>query len=203
MATIKRLPGYDARCMARPKTFDRNAVLDAAVGVYRKDGVATSLAVMARIVGVNRSTFYSEFGSRRGFLVATLERYGPRFRGPGLDQLGEGARDAVLGLFEPIVEQAWCLLVAVVLAEPRLDHQVARIIEQALVDLQRRLGEAIQRGQALGEIDDSVDAGYAARLLAGQYLSLRVLARSGFSKGRALDAARTLSGLLLPPPIPQ
>lgn len=188
--------------MGRPKTFQPDDVVDAVIAVYREKGVRnSSMNDFARLAGISRSSVYVTFGSRREVLAAAVERYGARFRGPGVDQLGGGApRAAVLGLFVADAPGAWCLLVDVVLAEPRMDPRVADVIKRALGDLERRIGDAILRGQVLGEIAGTVDAEQVARVLAGHYFSIRVLSCSGFAHGRTLAAAAALARMLLPRP---
>lgn len=62
--------------MARPRTFAAEAVLDAARDVFWERGYeATSIGDLEERTGLNRSSLYQAFGSKRALFDAALERY--------------------------------------------------------------------------------------------------------------------------------
>ncbi len=62
--------------MGRPKCFDRNEVLQAAIQVFWKKGyVDTSLADLEKATGVNRSGLYSEFKDKEDLFVQSIIHY--------------------------------------------------------------------------------------------------------------------------------
>src|SRR5262245_52431894 len=62
--------------MARPKGYDREAVLRAARDLFWERGYeATSVADLEARTGLNRSSLYQEFGSKHGLFEAALECY--------------------------------------------------------------------------------------------------------------------------------
>ncbi|TDK31229.1 TetR/AcrR family transcriptional regulator [Rhizobium deserti] len=74
---------YIAR-MARPKKFTREAILDKAIPIFWRFGLAgTNVQQLEAATGVNKSGLYSEFESKDDIFVAALRRYletGPALR---------------------------------------------------------------------------------------------------------------------------
>lgn len=60
----------------RPRSFETDKVLDAAVDLFWKHGYrATTTRDLATVLGLTQSSIYNAFGSKQGLLTATLERY--------------------------------------------------------------------------------------------------------------------------------
>ena len=65
--------------MARPKGYDRDAVLTAARDLFWEQGYeAVSVADLEQRTGLNRSGIYQEFGSKHGLFAAALDCYADR-----------------------------------------------------------------------------------------------------------------------------
>ncbi len=62
--------------MGRPKSYDRNAVLQRAMELFWLNGYdGTSTTHLAQVMGINRYSLYAEFGSKHGLYSAALDRY--------------------------------------------------------------------------------------------------------------------------------
>lgn len=62
--------------MARPKEFDRDDALRAAVHVFWRQGyAATTTSDLVLAMGIGRQSFYDTFGDRRRLYVEALRRY--------------------------------------------------------------------------------------------------------------------------------
>ena len=62
--------------MPSPKGYKREAVLDRAIELFRKQGyAATSTAELVEKLEMNRKSMYAEFGSKQELFEAALERY--------------------------------------------------------------------------------------------------------------------------------
>jgi AcrR family transcriptional regulator len=65
--------------MGRPKCFDRNEVLDAAIQLFWKKGFAdTSLSDLEKATGVNKSGLYSEFKDKEDIFFQSMKHYRDR-----------------------------------------------------------------------------------------------------------------------------
>lgn len=77
--------------MARPKKFNRESVLDKAIPVFWRFGLAgTNVQQLETATGVNKSGLYSEFESKEDIFVESLRRY--LETGPALRILGASPR---------------------------------------------------------------------------------------------------------------
>jgi TetR/AcrR family transcriptional repressor of nem operon len=65
--------------VGRPKAYDRDAALLAARDLFWEQGYErTSIADLEQRTGLNRSSLYQEFGSKRKLFEASLECYADR-----------------------------------------------------------------------------------------------------------------------------
>jgi TetR/AcrR family transcriptional regulator, transcriptional repressor for nem operon len=86
--------------MARPRTYDPRDVVEAAKEAFWEGGYAgTAIADLERSTGLNRSSLYLAFGSKRELFQIALDRYTEDF----IDPLVGGMEKASAGLDE-IVE---------------------------------------------------------------------------------------------------
>jgi TetR/AcrR family transcriptional repressor of nem operon len=68
--------------MARPRTYERGAVLRKATDLFARKGYeGAHLQELVRVTGLNRFSLYKEFGGKEGLFQAALESY--------LQQLGD------------------------------------------------------------------------------------------------------------------
>ena len=62
--------------MGRPKTYDRDEVLQRATRLFWQKGYeGTRLQELVEVTGINRFSLYKEFGSKRGLFEAALGAY--------------------------------------------------------------------------------------------------------------------------------
>ncbi len=76
------LPAIPARPqLGRPRSFDRDQALDAAMRVFWKQGYeGASLTALTAAMGINRPSLYAAFGDKAGLFREAVARYGT---GPG------------------------------------------------------------------------------------------------------------------------
>ena len=83
--------------MPRPRTYERRDVVEAAKKAFWEGGYAgTAIADLERSTGLNRSSLYLAFGSKRELFELALDRYTEDF----IDPLIEGMEKASAGLDE-------------------------------------------------------------------------------------------------------
>ena len=170
--------------MARPREFDEEAALTAAIGCFWARGYeATSTRDLADAMGIAGKSLYNAFGDKHGLFRQALERYLQgfdvrisRFEGR------MPPRQAIRAFFDEIVEQTlcdpdWkgCMLVNSALEVADLRQVVA----EGLAKTEAFFRRCVAAGQRSGTIPTVQTADDLARHLLAVLLGLRVLARSG------------------------
>jgi TetR/AcrR family transcriptional repressor of nem operon len=186
--------------MARPREFDEEAALIAAIGCFWARGYeAASTRDLADAVGIAGKSLYNAFGDKRGLFRQALERYlqgfdvwVSRFEGR------MPSRQAISAFFDEIVEQTlcdpdWkgCMLVNSALEVAPHDPDLCQVVAEGPAKVEAFFRRCVAAGQQSGTIPAVQTADDLARHLLAVLLGLRVLARSG--PERAL-----LEGLLRP-----
>jgi len=179
-----------ARTPGRPRTFDLDDVLDRAIEVFRDRGYeGSSMADLERATGLNTSSIYNAFGSKKALFDQSLSRYEVvrlativEVLGAGTDGLDDLHRALEIQQLESLSEwgREGCLAVNTMIElGPR-----AGDVKDVLSEFRTRLAEAVrlplERAVALGEMNSDRVAG-AVALLVTFTLGVGVLMRSGAS----------------------
>ena len=184
--------------MARPRTFDPDAALDAAQRVFEARGYeAASVQDLADATGLSRSSLYGTWGDKHGLYLAVLDRYaeaGRRQTAALCD--GTAPLDAVRAVLE-----AWarpgpgrgCLLVNAAAERSGQDPATAERARRALDATRERLAGLVRQAQARGEADAGRPAEDTARFLTGVLYGLRGLQAAGAGPD---DLAAVVDGAL-------
>lgn len=190
--------------MPRSKTFSPDAALDDLLELFCDRGYyGTPIRVVADHLNLSRSSIYVNFGDKQALFVQVLRRYGP-CRVPGLGDAALSPRGELVAMFERTAAQReaqarFCLLINTALELEHVDApEIARVVGDALGDLEERLREAVDRGQAVAEIAADVDPEHTSRVLLTLYLGLYVLIRAGAVGEPVLDAVLQQVRALLP-----
>ncbi len=189
--------------MARPKAFDREAVLARALDVFWAKGyAATSLADLLAATRLSKSSLYDTFGSKRALFLAALDLYGRRLERdlvaglegdrPATEAIAATLRSAVLRATEA-GDLRGCLFGNAAVELAPHDAEVADRVAAGLGRIEQAFYMAVLRGQVAGEIPADRPARTLARLLAAGLQGLHVLARAR-PRRRALEDA--VQGLL-------
>ena len=186
--------------MARPREFDEEAALTAAIGCFWARGYeATSTRDLADAMGIAGKSLYNAFGDKQGLFRQALERYLQGFD-VRVSQF-EGRmppRQAIRAFFDEIVEQTlrdpdWkgCMLVNSALEVAPHHPDLRQVVAEGLAKVEAFFRRCVAAGQQSGTIPAVQTADDLARHLLAVLLGLRVLARSGPERG-------LLEGLLRP-----
>ena len=176
--------------MARPKGYDRDAVLLAARDLFWEQGYErVSIADLEARTGLNRSSIYAEFGSKHGIFTAALECYADQVIAgllAGMQAPDGAGLDAIVALFERLsglfacdtaVAARGCLMVNAAAEMAAHDPEV-RAQAQAYRDrLRTSFGAALARAAAAREISServTERARVLASALMGAWLSVRI-----------------------------
>lgn len=175
--------------MGRPKNFDRDTVLDQAMGVFWKQGYeATSIQNLVDATGINRASMYDCFGDKRGLFRAALERYletvsakrMKRLEGPGpvRQRLSDYFGDVIAFATGP-AGRLGCMLTNSLIELAPSDSEIGGRLNDGVSALQDRFEAMIREGQAAGEINGSKNPGAIARFLVTTIQGMRVISRGG------------------------
>jgi TetR/AcrR family transcriptional regulator, transcriptional repressor for nem operon len=193
--------------MARPREFDIDEALDAAMGAFWVRGYeATSLTDLMQAMGLQKGSIYKAFGDKHALFLSALQRY--------LDQMYEAHREALAKATSPRAAiQAWldrlieaapaeggscrgCLAVNTLVELGPHDEQARRLLEAHFERVRKLLMEQIRRGQEQGEVRRDVDAGQCAHFLMTMVAGLLGSLKGATSKPEARRLAQTTLHLL-------
>jgi TetR/AcrR family transcriptional repressor of nem operon len=188
--------------MARPKSFDEEAVLDQAIELFWERGYeGTSLADLETHLGLGRQSLYNTFGDKHGLFLKALERYHkengdvalPGLIGPnaGLDAIREFFRWSVESLTSP-THRRGCLLTNTISERASQDADALVRCNHAREELERAFRRALTQAKKRGELPRSLDVEITATLLVIQNYGLTVLAKAGASAAQLNAAVEAL-----------
>ena len=190
------------------KSFDLDDALARATQVFWAKGYeATSMADLVAGMGINKSSLYNAFGSKKELFTRALLQYDRDNRQALLAQLEalDAPLVALTRLFDSLIaesiadtEKKGCLLVNTALELPNHTDDVQEIIGAVIDDFEAFFKRQIKLGQKRGVIPKNVKANDTPKSLLSLLFGLRVLARGDFGAAglRAIrrDALRLISG---------
>jgi TetR/AcrR family transcriptional repressor of nem operon len=174
--------------MARPREFDEDTVLDAAVqGFWAQGYEATSVRDLAQRMGMTGASLYNAFGDKRALYRRALDRYveqGVADRIRRCDAMDD-PRAAIGAFFDEIVQRSLadphcrgCMLVNSALEAVPEQPGTTDNVAAAFVGIEGFFLRCVQAGQARGSITTAQPAEDLARLLLATLLGVRVMARA-------------------------
>ncbi|MDI6411020.1 TetR/AcrR family transcriptional regulator [Streptomyces albus] len=182
--------------MARPKSFDVDQAVDAAMDAFWSKGyAATSAQDLVDSTGLGRGSLYNAFASKHGLFEAVLRRYDEELTshrvavldGTAAEVRGVSAAERVRAVLMAVVEEETgggagprrgCLAVNAAVELGGTDPEVTRLVGRVFSRMEDAFHAAVVRGQAAGEFDAGQDARDLARLLLNTMYGLRVLGRT-------------------------
>lgn len=195
MPTLK--PVY-ALAMARPRSFDEDAVVDRAMEVFWERGFErTSVPDLVDATGVHPGSLYRVFGDKQALFATALGRYRDT-RAAGIAEalkpdgpVMPRIRTILLGVLEdartaPVARG--CLAVNTACESGPDDQRAIELVRDLFAYIETTLTEALERADARGELKPGVQPEAAARLLSSLTQGLQVLAKVDRDPGRLADA---------------
>ena len=170
--------------MPRPKEFDEENALDAAIAVFREHGFeGSSTQMLVDAMGVGRQSIYDTFGDKWQLYCSSVRRYSAAESQTHLSALRSKPRamEGIRAMVDRIVGDAHhaCLGVGSIceFGDTRRDlAEIHAVSERALhAAISKRLREA----QADGDVSPEVDARQAAEFLLASFAGIRIAARRG------------------------
>lgn len=175
----------------RPRAFDMDAVLEAAMLLFWEQGYeATSLAQLRAATGLSSASLYGAFGSKEGLFKQVVEHY---MKGPGgaLDVIEDETarpREAMAALLHGSIDMqadashpSGCLVaLSGTMRAPGEEHVGVRAAVAARRAADRvRIGACVERGVAAGELDAGTDVEAVTTMIHSFLLGLSTQLRDG------------------------
>lgn len=185
-------PDVKTRSRGRPREFDMDAALDAALRVFSERGYhAASISELTEAMGLASGSVYKAFKDKRGIFLAAFKRY---------RQLGRGRLEAKIAsvktgrekVFQMVTYYAelshgeaglkGCLVVGGANDLSLLDEEAAEHVAAAFSADEKLMANLIRIGQADGTIPATADADATALTFLCLTKGLRVIGRTGRSE---------------------
>ncbi|WP_432021172.1 TetR/AcrR family transcriptional regulator [Streptomyces sp. 1222.5] len=190
--------------MARPRTFNEEAILDRAILLFwRKGYEATAMSDLVEELGLARSSIYAAFGDKHQLFVRALTRYLDRqgallataldANGPALDQLRE-----ILGqllIADAVCGPAGCFSVNSIAELLPHDEEVARLAQRSLSLAEEAFTRQLERAARDGELSAAITPHSGAQLLLTLVQGVQIIRKAYPDPARAaacLDSAFAL-----------
>lgn len=174
--------------MARPREFDEEEVLDAAVECFWRRGLeATSVRDLAEATGVNQPSLYNAFGDKRELFTQALERYAARSMRERIARIEQKhpPKDAIRAFFRELLsrtlsdpDRRGCLIVNSALEVAPHDAKLRTVIASYLGEIEVFFCRCLEQLKESGDLPPGVDPKDTARLFLGVLLGVRVAARA-------------------------
>lgn len=172
--------------MGRPRAFDEDAVLNAAVESFWSRGYqATSVKDLVGSTRITAASLYNAYGNKRKLFQTALDRYVEGTIAARMQRCEAlPPREAIRAFFDEVLHRSLhdrghkgCMLVNSALELAPHDPEFREIIAGVLRRLEGFFLDCIKRGQADDTITRAIPAKTLARHLLGVLIGVRVLAR--------------------------
>ena len=173
----------------RPRQFDEDRALDAAVALFASNGfTASSLSELTKATGLSVSSLYKAFGDKDGVFLRALERYiSVREAAIGfeLERGGSGREKlaAIIRLYAGWSQgdegRTGCMVVAGFAELDLLGDTAARLLRDVLVRRRALLSDLVEEGQRDGSIRSCASPASVADLLLTIVQGMRVVGKGG------------------------
>jgi len=171
--------------MARPREFDVEEALQKAIEVFWTHGYGgASMEELIKGTGLARGSLYKAFGDKRTLFLMALERYTDarlsrfydRLKRPGSAK--EAIRDTVFDYVKRATSpggERGCLVTNTAAEMGTRDPEIARLLARMFRRMEELFVEAIVRGKASGELDESKDERALARFMVLTIQGIRLM----------------------------
>ncbi len=196
----KRRPG-------RPREFDMDAALDAALLVFRERGYhAASLAELGSAMNLTVGSIYKAFSDKRAIFLSAFDRY-TKIRTGELSRRLEPARsglDKVRAMLAFYADSSHgpegrlgCLVVGSITELSLFDAEIADRIKASLRRVKAQLRDFIKMGQSDGSVSANIDPEASASLLLSLVQGFRVVGKTGRTRAEMMAAVDEAMRLLV------
>jgi TetR/AcrR family transcriptional repressor of nem operon len=192
--------------VARPRSFDDDKALDAAIACFWNRGLqATSVRDLAEHMGIQGPSIYNAFGDKRTLFVRALERYVTLMMRERIARFERqhDPKTAIRAFVQDAIERSvsdphrrGCLLVNSALEVAPHDAELCGRIAAYLEEIAAFFRRSIAAAQQAGTVPRTIDGADTARLFVGMVLGIRVLARTNPDRALLEGVARPALAML-------
>ncbi|EJT04895.1 TetR/AcrR family transcriptional regulator [Rhizobium sp. CCGE 510] len=182
-------PQEKTRNRGRPREFDVEAALDAALRVFSERGYhAASISELTEAMGLAAGSVYKAFGDKRGIFLAAFDRYRAVRRGmlnAELDRVetGRDKLNALITFFASSshgqIGRQGCLVVGSAGDLALFDEEAAERVATAFTTDETLLSDLIRLGQSDGSIKADLDISAVALAVLCLTKGMRVIGKTG------------------------
>jgi AcrR family transcriptional regulator len=177
--------------IGRPRGFDRDAALEAAMfQFWRKGFAAASMNELCGAMGIRSPSLYAAFGSKEALYLEAIERYVETAGPPVWGKLTEGetARAGVENLLLAASESlpkshatpAGCMATLAAVCD-EWPAGIANAVRKIRLGMLGTLRSRLETGVAYGELPASTDTESLSRFYMGVFQGMAIQARDGAS----------------------
>jgi AcrR family transcriptional regulator len=185
----------------RPRGFDRDAALEAAMFLFwRKGFAATSMNDLCDTMGIGSPSLYAAFGSKEELYLEAVEHYVQSQGPPVWDKLAEGAtaRAGIENLLIAWTESlpksratpAGCMALLAAVSD-EWPTTIVRVVRKVRLEMRGMLRSRLENAVAKGELPSSTDIDGLSRFYFSVFQGMAIQARDGATQAelRAVAAA--------------
>lgn len=181
--------------MARPKEFDTDTALDAAIEVFREHGFAgTSTQMLTKAMQIGKQSLYDTFGDKWQLYCSALQKYARAETAEHIKLLQEGVKaiEGVERMLERIVAQAHrpCLGVSSINEFADSQADLVNIRLSAGRPLRAALLSKIAGAKLEGDMGADLNPEHGVAFLLANVTAIRLAARGGASQAELSGLAR-------------
>lgn len=174
--------------MVRPREFDEEQVLEAAMRLFWEKGYeATSLSDLTSGMGIQKPSIYSAFGDKKALFEAALRKYTQSHAASVRSKLhnNRSAKEAIRIFFEDLIEEAYgeqpnrgCFCINTMVELAPHDEKFEILTREHQMYLAVIFQETIERGVQSGELASHLNSKALAQTFVVSLIGLTVMLKS-------------------------
>jgi AcrR family transcriptional regulator len=183
----------------RPREFDRDAALEAAMFLFwRKGFAASSMNDLCDAMGIASPSLYAAFGDKESLYLEAIEHYVRTHGPPVWDKLMEGknARDSIANLLiagtdslpKSRTTPPGCMATLAAVSD-EWPAPIVRFIKKIRLEMLGRLRSRLEAAVSDGELPTSTDIDGLSRFFLSVFQGMAIQAKDGASPAELRGAA--------------
>jgi AcrR family transcriptional regulator len=177
----------------RPREFDVEAALDAALALFWKHGYeGTSLSALAQAMGVNMPSLYAAFGNKESLFKQVVDRYvqkpasylGKALQEPTARSVAEKAFQGAIDMVMQPNRPDGCLLVHGALAASPLAESIRKELGRRRAGAEAIVRQRFEQFREAGDLPPDVDPEQLARFMMTIIWGMSVQAAGGATRAQ-------------------